>query len=310
MLTHASGCGCNILSRLALLLGEPMAHPEQTGFIRLIRDLVFPYSATVLEIGSYQVNDNGSLRSILSGCSYTGVDLVEGPGVDIVASGHEINLTSDSFDVTLSAECFEHNPLWRETFVNMYRMTKPGGVLIITCASRGRVEHGTARSVTPHYSPGTTAVGWDYYMNLAQDDFERAFNISGMFSDHHFYVVKSSHDLYFFGIKRGGVGPVFDAVAIRQGVDKLENLRTRNAARMVVRAPLDVLSRVLPERKFQNIAVPYSKAMYRMANAVKMPLWERPSSEASRSCPQLGRFRRWGILIRWGRLARVGPPPT
>ena len=30
-------------------------------------------------------------------------------------------------------------------------------------------------------------------------DFERAFSISGMFSDHQFYNVRSSHDLYFFG---------------------------------------------------------------------------------------------------------------
>ncbi len=181
-----------------------MAHLEQIGFVRLMRDFVFRANGNVLEIGSYQVNEIGRLRAIFSGCSYTGVDLVEGPGVDIVASGHEVNLTSDSFDVTISAECFEHNPLWRETFANMYRMTKPGGVLIITCASSGRVEHGTARSARPNYSPGTTAVGWDYYMNLTQKDFECAFNISEMFNDHHFFAVKSSHDLYFFGVKSGG----------------------------------------------------------------------------------------------------------
>jgi SAM-dependent methyltransferase len=199
-----------------------MAHAEQTGFIRLMRDLVFPSSGNVLEIGSYQVNESVSLRSIFSGCSYIGVDLVEGPGVDVVASGHDVDLASNSFDVTLSAECFEHNPLWRETFANMYRMTKPGGIVIITCASRGRVEHGTARSVKPNYSPGTTAVGWDYYMNLTQEDFERCFDVPDMFSDHHFYNVESSHDLYFFGIKRGGICPVFNTEAIRQDVDKLE----------------------------------------------------------------------------------------
>ena len=224
-----------------------MAHAEQIGFIRLIRNLVFPSSGSVLEIGSYQVNESGSLRAIFSGCSYTGVDWAEGPGVDVVASGHDVNLTSDSFDVTLSAECFEHNPLWRETFANMYRMTKPGGILIITCASRGRIEHGTARSVKPNYSPGTTAVGWNYYMNLGQADFERGFNISGMFSAHHFYEVRSSHDLYFFGVKYGATGPVFNTEAIRQGVDKLANLRIRSAARMVARAPMSVMSRVLPD---------------------------------------------------------------
>jgi SAM-dependent methyltransferase len=250
-----------------------MAHAEQTGFIRLIRDLVFPSSGSVLEIGSYHVNESGGgLRSIFSGCSYTGVDLAEGPGVDVVVSGHDVDLASDSFDVTLSAECFEHNPLWRETFSNMYRMTKPGGIVIITCASRGRVEHGTARSVKPNYSPGTIAVGWDYYMNLTQDDFERAFNISGMFSAHQFYSVKSSNDLYFFGVKRGGAGPAFSAAAIRQGVDKLAIMRTRSAARTVVRAPLAVLARVLPDRLFQDFAVPYTKALYRIANAVGVPL--------------------------------------
>src|ERR1700722_3272751 len=246
-----------------------MAHAEQTGFIHLMRDLVFPSSGSVLEIGSYQVNENG-IRSIFSGCSYTGVDLVEGPGVDVVASGHDVDLASDSFDVTFSAECFEHNPLWRETFANMYRMTKPGGILIITCATRGRVEHGSARSVKPDYSPGTTAIGWDYYMNLTQVDFERAFNISKMFSNHHFYDVRSSHDLYFFGVKSGAPGPVFDIAAITRGVDKLAKLRTPGFGRTVVRVPLGVLSRVLPDKTFQSIAVPYTKAVYRIANAVGM----------------------------------------
>ena len=248
-----------------------MAHAEQTGFIHLMRDLVFPSSGSVLEIGSYQVNENG-IRSIFSGCSYTGVDLVDGPGVDVVASGHDVDLAPDSFDVTLSAECFEHNPLWRETFFNMHRMTKPGGILIITCASSGRVEHGTTRSTRPNYSPGTTAVGWDYYMNLTQKDFEGAFNISEMFNDHHFYAVRSSHDLYFFGVKRGGPPVVFDAAAITRGVDNLENLRKKGFKRTLVRAPLGVFSRVLTEKQFQNLAVPYTKFLYWIADAVGMEL--------------------------------------
>jgi SAM-dependent methyltransferase len=245
-----------------------MAHAEQTGFIRLMRDYVFPSNGSVLEIGSYQVNDIGNLRAIFSGCGYTGVDLIEGRGVDVVASGHEIGLPSDSFDVTISAECFEHNPVWRETFVNMYRMTKPGGILIITCATRGRIEHGTARSTTPDYSPGTTAIGWDYYMNLTQVDFERAFNISEMFSSHRFYDVRSSHDLYFFGVKSGAPGPVFDTATITLGVDKLAKLRQPGFGHAVARAPLGVLSRVLPEKTFQSIAVPYAKAMSRIANTL------------------------------------------
>jgi SAM-dependent methyltransferase len=245
-----------------------MAHAEQTGFIRVMRDFVFPFNGSVLEIGSYQVNEIGSLRQIFSGCSYTGVDLAEGPGVDIVASGHDIDLTADSFDVTLSSECFEHNPFWRETFANMNRMTKPGGVVIITCASRGRIEHGTARSAKPHYSPGTKAIGWNYYMNLTQNDFERSFNISRMFSKSHFYYVKSSHDLYFFGVKSGATGPAFDIFAINREIHNLSNIRNRSAVRTVARAPLDVLSGIFPDRVFQNVAVPYTRTMYRIANSV------------------------------------------
>jgi hypothetical protein len=59
-----------------------MAHSEQVGFIHLMRDFVFPSYGNILEIGSYQVNEIGRLREIFSGCSYTGIDLVEGPGVE------------------------------------------------------------------------------------------------------------------------------------------------------------------------------------------------------------------------------------
>jgi SAM-dependent methyltransferase len=241
--------------------GIKMAHSEQIEFIRLMRDFVFPSCGSVLEIGSYQVNEIGRLREIFSGCSYTGVDLVAGPGVDVVASGHNVNLPTDSFDVTISAECFEHNPLWRATFYNMHRMTKPGGIVIVTCASTGRIEHGTSRSTQPTHSLRTTALGWDYYMNLTLDDFERAFDISEMFSNHEFYSVKSSHDLYFFGVKCGAPCPVFDTAAIRRGVDKLENLRKSGLKLTVVRARLDSMSRVPPERKLQSIVVPYTRAV-------------------------------------------------
>jgi SAM-dependent methyltransferase len=245
-----------------------MAHSEQIGFVRLMREMVFPRDGKVLEIGSCQVNQIGRLREIFSGCDYTGVDLVEGPGVDVVASGHDVDLPAESFDVTISAECFEHNPFWRETFANMVRMTKPSGIVIMTCASIGRIEHGTTRSSKPTYSPGTTARGWNYYRNLSQKDFDHAFRLSEMFYSHRFFYVKSSHDLYFFGIKRGGRPPVFDIAAIKRGVDRLEHLRNRSGAHKVVRAPLGVLSRVLPDRHFQGIAVPYAKALSRLATAV------------------------------------------
>ena len=155
----------------------------------------------VLEIGAADVN--GSIRPFFSGARYTGVDLAEGPGVDLVASGHDVALDDDSVDLTISCECFEHNPKWRDTFVNMHRMTKPGGVVVVTCASRGRLEHGTTRT-TPLESPGTTSIGWDYYRNLNREDFERLLDLAAMFESHAFFRNVVSKDLYFVGRKRGG----------------------------------------------------------------------------------------------------------
>lgn len=242
-----------------------MSHPEELGFVRLTRELLCPAGGKILEIGSHDVDAN--IRAIFSGYDYTGVDLVEGPGVDLVASGHEVDLPSESFDVTLSAECFEHNPVWRETFANMYRMTKPGGLVIMTCATTGRVEHGTTRSAHAEYSVGTIAVGWDYYRNLTQEDFEIAFRLSVMFTVHRFYTAKTSHDLYFFGAKVGAASPPFNSDAIERGIAGLGHLRPkglRNIGRTIARAPLGALSRVLPDQAFQNVAVPYSRVIYRL----------------------------------------------
>ena len=135
-----------------------MAHVEQMKFISLVEEH-FLHKHTpklkILEVGSYVVNL--SPRDYFKGCEYVGVDLVAGPGVDLVCSGHEVELPDKSFDAAITCEAFEYNPYWVETFRNMYRLTKPGGVVVLTCASRGRIEHGTARSETGA-SPGTEQV--------------------------------------------------------------------------------------------------------------------------------------------------------
>ena len=140
----------------------------------------------------------------------------------------------------------------------------------MTCATTGRVEHGTART-NPKRSPGTTSVGWDYYCNLSQADFESAFNLAKMFSVLQFYTLSSSHDLYFFGAKCGAPTPVFDADAIKRGVEELPNLDRakgwpRKVLRWINRAPLELVCRAVPERTFQNIAVPYRKFLLRVAH--------------------------------------------
>jgi SAM-dependent methyltransferase len=177
-----------------------MAHPQQLQFVKSIAGSLSNnfQSIKVIEIGSYDVN--GSIRQFFPNADYLGVDLTEGPGVDLVCEGDKVPHPTNTFDISISCECFEHNPNWSASFMNMYRMTKEGGIVIFTCATTGRPEHGTTRT-SPLASPGTQSLNWDYYQNLTQNDFESLGNFDELFESHFFLLNKNSHDLYFFGYK-------------------------------------------------------------------------------------------------------------
>lgn len=179
-----------------------MAHAEQQIFINAMRIVFIDYftNKKVLEIGS--LNINGSVRQFFENCEYIGVDLGHGAGVDIVCDGADLALPDRTFDTVISTECFEHNPRWVETFTNMIRMCKAGGLVLMTCATEGRNEHGT-HAESPGDSPFTIQKGWgEYYKNLTEQDFLDNIDIQSFFSEHQFYVNNSSHDLYFWGIKQ------------------------------------------------------------------------------------------------------------
>src|SRR3984893_12361168 len=191
-----------------------MAHHEQMKFISLVADFFSAKNPNqrVLEIGSYDLN--GSVRQFFptnQGGKYVGVDLCEGPGVDVGGFGRELSFDDESFDVTLSCECFEHDRHWGKTFTNMHRMTKSGGVVAFTCASLGRLEHGTSR--TQFGSPGNQSIGIDYYRNLSRLDFETSLPLKRMFEYVFFSYNPSNWDLYFLGLKKGADAASFDIAA-------------------------------------------------------------------------------------------------
>lgn len=174
-----------------------MAHGAQRVFFEETRKQLpeFFSGQRVLEVGS--LNINGTVRDFFSNCSYTGVDVAPGNDVDIVAQGQDLTFPDSSFDVTVSAECFEHNPHWKETFDNMVRMTRKGGLVAFTCAAEGRPEHGTARTDVGS-SPLTVGIGWDYYKNLGEIDFPE--ESLKPFGDYVFYDNRVNLDLYFVGV--------------------------------------------------------------------------------------------------------------
>jgi len=179
-----------------------MSHPEQLNFIAHLRER-FSYtdnffdSKKVLEVGSLDIN--GSIRAYFTNCDYTGIDVGAGRGVDTVCEGQLYAAADDTFDTIVSCECFEHNPFWQETFNNMHRMCKSEGLIIMSCATTGRKEHGTWGS-EPECCPLTLAKGWHYYRNLEENDFREGFDLDSMFSHYEFSVDENVHDLYFIGI--------------------------------------------------------------------------------------------------------------
>ena len=184
-----------------------MAHAEQFEFVSMLK-AAFPdwFSAVrVLEIGSLDIN--GSIRQFFDGGLYTGLDVAPGRGVDIVCPGQDFDAPADSFDTVISCEAMEHNPHWKATMLNMIRMCRPGGLVVMTCATTGRWEHGTTRT-SPADSPLTVGLGWEYYLNLAEKDLRAALPLDDEFALVAFFDNWSSRDIYMIGFKRGAPVPV------------------------------------------------------------------------------------------------------
>ena len=177
-----------------------MSHKAQRDFINLVSTFLptFFLDAKVLEFGS--LNINGTVRDFFTNCQYIGIDIGPGRDVDIVCEAQLYDAPDDSFDQVISCETMEHNLYWAETFSNMIRLCRPGGLIVMTCATTGRSEHGTTR-FTPSDSPLTIGQGWDYYRNLTNLDFAAGCNLAREFVYHRFWSNWRSFDLYFLGIK-------------------------------------------------------------------------------------------------------------
>jgi SAM-dependent methyltransferase len=190
-----------------------MAHPSQLDFVARVKAR-FPErfaGRRVLEVGSLDIN--GSVRSFFEHCDYVGIDVAAGPGVDLVCQGQDYDGPDDAFDTVISCEVMEHNPHWADTLRNMVRVCRPGGLIVMTCATLGRKEHGTART-TPGASPLTVGLGWNYYRNLTARDFRRARATQGATCV--FGSDWTSYDLYMVGIKgAAAAGELEKLLAIR-----------------------------------------------------------------------------------------------
>lgn len=181
-----------------------MAHRNQQIFCETVMTKMsyFFTNKKVLDIGSLDINGNN--RYLFNDCDYLGIDIGEGPNVDLVAVGHEFEGPDNYYDTIISTECFEHDMHYKKTVKNIIRMLKPGGLFLFTCATTDRPEHGTRRTDEGSAPLLMSKEEWgDYYKNLTEDDIKQIDGFNTVFPDGHFSVNNETHDLYFYGIKNG-----------------------------------------------------------------------------------------------------------
>lgn len=179
-----------------------MAHEAQRDFFKKVKQK-FPNrftSCSVLDVGSLDINGNN--RFLFENYTYVGIDISLGPNVDIVCKGHEYK-NEEQYDIVISSECFEHDMYYEQTIKNCVFLTRPNGMFTFTCASTGRLEHGTRRS-NPADAPFLNSIpGWgDYYKNLTEDDIRNFLDVEEIFTSFYFEYNPQAKDLYFWGIKK------------------------------------------------------------------------------------------------------------
>ncbi len=172
-------------------------HREPMQFVRSVKAQApeFFTGKRVLEVGSLDIN--GSVRPLFTDCQYTGIDLDEGRGVDVVAHVTDYHRLDDGeFDVIISTETLEHDRAWDKSLAAMYRLLKPNGLMVVTAAAPNRPEHGTTR-LEGIASPFTL----DHYRNISVEDIASTLP-ANLFSKSYLGYRNTMDDLYFVGIKK------------------------------------------------------------------------------------------------------------
>jgi SAM-dependent methyltransferase len=111
-------------------------HDTALEHARLFFELYWqPGFTDVIELGSQDVN--GSLREVCpAGARYVGVDTGPGKGVDVVvAAGDQLPYADASFDIAVTSSTFEHDVMFWESFLELVRVLRPGGLLYLNAPS-------------------------------------------------------------------------------------------------------------------------------------------------------------------------------
>jgi SAM-dependent methyltransferase len=176
-------------------------HPEAREFVaRTLADL--PPRRSVVEIGSRQIN--GSIRDLLNGARYTGLDLYEGPGVDVVTDAATWD-PPEPVDTVICCEVLEHVPDPTMLLASARRWLAPGGVLIVTAASYDRPAHSGVDGGPPRWG--------EHYANIGPT------TLACWLEDFGFGRVFVRHDPAAGDVHATAFAPSLTVLVVRSGAD-------------------------------------------------------------------------------------------
>jgi SAM-dependent methyltransferase len=135
--------------RLTGLFVGTAARPPQKGLSHTVHDTAHEHGRlffevygvdvflTVVELGSQDVN--GSLREHCpEGVHYIGLDVMPAKGVDLVVDpGCSLPLATGTADAIVTSSAFEHDICFWDTFLELTRILRPGGLLYVNVPSNG-----------------------------------------------------------------------------------------------------------------------------------------------------------------------------
>lgn len=148
---------------------------------------------SVVEIGGRDIN--GSIRPLFDAdARYCSVDIVDGPGVDVVGDVVDLvaggGISLGGWSCVVSTEALEHHPEPWEVVEAAHRLLAPGGALIATMAGPGRSPHSGLIE-------GPVQAG-EHYRNIEPDELGRWLADAG-FAD--FEVDQHGLDLRCWAVK-------------------------------------------------------------------------------------------------------------